>query len=237
MVEIEVRISYCLQRIQSFNNVKVFNLNYKAGNVLLQRRIVMAEIIDARGLDCPEPAIRTGRALRDKDEITVIVDNQASVQNISGAVSRRGFEVGVEEKEGDFYLHILRREGATEAGMEAEFMPAQVGETVIFLPSDRIGEGSEELGYVLSKAVLYSLTQVDPKPDCLILMNSGVKFAVDGSEVLDDLGILVDSGMRLMVCGTCLDYFEIKDKLVIGEVSNAYTISETMLEAGKVIRL
>jgi len=197
----------------------------------------MTEIIDSRGLECPEPAIRTGKALKEFDEIIVIVDNRASVQNISGAVTRRGFEVSVEERGKDFYLHITRKEGASLAGLEAEMARLPQGDTVVFLPSDQVGRGNDELGGILTKAMLYSLTQVEPKPDTMILMNSGVKLAVEGSEVLDDLGSLVESGMTLLVCGTCLDYFEIKDQQRVGEVSNAYTITETMLEAGKVIRL
>lgn len=197
----------------------------------------MAETIDARGLKCPEPAIRTGQALRDQDEITVIVDDAASVENIRGAVKKRGFTVDVEERGNDYHLRITRMEGASVSGMVSDIECLPRGDTVVFLPSDRVGEGNDELGGVLTKAMIYSLTQVEPRPDAMILMNAGVKLAVEGSELLEDLNILVDNGMRLLVCGTCLDYFGIKEKLEVGEVSNAYTISETMLEAGKVIRL
>jgi intracellular sulfur oxidation DsrE/DsrF family protein len=67
-------------------------------------------------------------------------------------------------------------------------------------------------------------------------MNSGVKLAVEGSESLDDLRALLDMGVDILVCGTCLDYFDLKDKLAVGEVSNAYTIAETLLGAGNVVR-
>jgi selenium metabolism protein YedF len=197
----------------------------------------MTETIDARGLACPEPAIRTGKALRDHDEIVVIVDNSASVQNIRGAVIKRGFDVHVDQQGDDFHLTIIRKEGANAEGMEREMYCLPQGETVVFLPADTIGRGNDELGGILAKGIIYSLTQVDPKPDTLILMNSGVKLAVAGSDLLDDLVSLTAGGMRLLVCGTCLDYFGIKDDLKVGEVSNAYTIMETMLEAGKVIRL
>jgi selenium metabolism protein YedF len=199
----------------------------------------MVFTVDARGLECPEPAIRTGQALKDQDEILVIVDDKESVENIKGAVEKRGYQVHAKEKGNDYYLTITRGTGGgahdvTDIG-NANTMP--IGDTVIFLPSDKIGEGNDELGGVLTKAIIYSLTQVEPKPDTMILMNGGVTLAVDGSDVLDDLTKLVEGGMGLLVCGTCLDYYEIKDKLAVGSVSNAYTIIETMLEAGKVIRL
>ena len=196
----------------------------------------MSKTIDARGLECPEPAIQTGNAIRDHDEITVIVDDEASVQNITSAVERRGFEVTVDQQGKDYYLTVVRKPEARVEGDDVGSLAMRGGDTVIFIPSDRIGQGDEELGRILSKAIIYSLTQVEPKPDTLILMNGGVKFAVEGSEVLDDLKTLVKGGMTLLVCGTCLDFFGIKEKLAVGGVSNAYTIAETMLEAGKVIR-
>lgn len=197
----------------------------------------MTETIDARGLECPEPAIQTGKALRDHDTIIVIVDNPASVQNIQGAVMKRGFAVEVEQEGDDFHLHIVRKEGATTDGLEDDLARLSSGETVVFLPADTIGRGNDELGSILIKGIIYSLTQVEPKPDTLILMNSGVKLAVEDSDLLEDLHSLTASGMRVLVCGTCLDYFGLKEKLATGEVSNAYTIMETLLEAEKVIRL
>jgi TusA-related sulfurtransferase len=74
----------------------------------------MSEIIDARGLKCPEPAIRTGRALKEHDSITVIVDDEAAVQNISRGVIKRGYEVQIERKDRDIYLHINKGEETME---------------------------------------------------------------------------------------------------------------------------
>ncbi|UCF08640.1 MAG: sulfurtransferase-like selenium metabolism protein YedF [Thermoplasmata archaeon] len=195
----------------------------------------MPETIDARGLKCPEPAIRTGRALKDHDSITVIVDDEDAVKNISRGVEKRGYEVRVERREKDIYLHIDKQEGAS--GMNEEF-PIYCGpkDTVVLFASDTIGRGDDELGGVLTKSILYSFTEVEPKPHTMIFMNSGVKLVVEGSDVLEDIGKLAQGGVQILACGTCLDFFDLKDKIKVGEISNAYTISETLLEAGKVVR-
>jgi selenium metabolism protein YedF len=196
----------------------------------------MTETIDARGLKCPEPAIRTGRALKDNDGITVIVDDETAVQNISRGVIKRGYEVNIERKEGDIYLHINK--GEKSNADEGEFPIYCVPEeTVVLFASDRIGRGDDELGGILAKSILYAMTEVEPKPQTLIFMNSGVKLVVEGSDVLEDLDKLTQAGVQVMACGTCLDFFGLKDKIKVGEISNAYTIAETLLEAGKVVRL
>ena len=74
-------------------------------------------------------------------------------------------------------------------------------------------------------------------PDAIILLNAGVKLTVEGSPVLEDLVALEGKGVELLACGTCLGHFGLKDKIVVGQVSNMYSIAETLLGAGKVVAL
>lgn len=195
----------------------------------------MEKELDLRGLKCPEPAIRTGKALRDNDELVVIVDDETAPQNISRGVKKRGYELEVRQDGKDYYIHIKKGPNADEGKLEFD-MSCAIGPTVVFMAANTIGRGNDELGGILSKSIIYSMLEVEPKPDTIILMNSGVKLAVEGSESLEDLRALQDMGVDILVCGTCLDYFKLKGKLEVGEVSNAYTISETLLGAGKVVR-
>jgi selenium metabolism protein YedF len=199
----------------------------------------VSETLDLRGLKCPEPAIRTGRALRDTEELYVLVDDEEAVQNISRGVKKRGFGLEVDEAEGAFRLHITRDAEADMDNIELELsceLPGAAGGAVVFFPSDAVGNGDDELGRILTKSIIYSLLEVEPAPETMVFMNSGVKLAIEGSESLDDLKALNDRGVEILVCGTCLDYLGLKEKLAVGEVSNAYTISETLLGAGKVVR-
>ena len=100
-----------------------------------------------------------------------------------------------------------------------------------------MGRGSGELGGILVRSLMHTLNEVEPRPDKLIFFNSGVKLTVEGSEVLEDLRTLEQGGAEILVCGTCLDYFKIKDKVAVGEVSNMYTIAETLLGAGRTVTI
>ena len=100
-----------------------------------------------------------------------------------------------------------------------------------------MGRGADELGRILMRAWMHTLTEVSPSPDVLIFINAGVRLVVEGSPVLEDLQTLAGRGVRILACGTCLGYFELKDKVAVGTVSNMYTIAETLLGAGKVISL
>ena len=108
--------------------------------------------------------------------------------------------------------------------------------TVVAVGSDRMGEGSEELGHILMKSFLFALTQLDDMPDKILFYNGGAKLTVEGSESLEDLKTLEEQGVEIMTCGTCLDYYGIKDKLAIGSVTNMYSIAETLQGAMSVIR-
>jgi len=189
----------------------------------------MVEELDLRGLKCPEPAMKTGKALRDADELMVIVDDDEAIQNISRGAKKRGYDISVETKDGDHYLHLKKSEDYEDLGLS-------LGPIVAFFPADTIGRGDDELGGILVKSILYSFLEVDIQPDTIIFMNSGIKLAIEGAQTLEDLKKLEAAGVDILVCGTCLDFFDIKDKLAIGEISNAYTIAETLLEAGNVVR-
>lgn len=107
--------------------------------------------------------------------------------------------------------------------------------TCFFIASDSIGQGSDELGKILMKAFFPTLLETDPRPGKMVFMNSGVKLAVAGSDVLESLRTLEKQGTEMLVCGTCLDYFGVKDTLGAGRVSNMFEIAETFMNARSVV--
>ena len=98
-----------------------------------------------------------------------------------------------------------------------------------------MGRGNDELGAVLIRAFMHTIAGQAEKPDVMIFYNTGVKLALQESEVLDDLKELAAAGVEMLVCGTCLNYFEAKDRLGVGVVSNMYDIVGTMSKAGRLI--
>jgi len=111
------------------------------------------------------------------------------------------------------------------------------GAVVVAVSSDRMGRGDDQLGEVLLRSFLHTLGEASFAPDTLIFYNSGVKLAVEESPALEDLHSLEARGVKILLCGTCLGHFELKDRIAAGEISNMYAITETMLGAGTVVNL
>lgn len=198
----------------------------------------MDTVVDCRGLACPQPVIRSKKAMAQSDQVTTIVDNETAVQNVSRMAEKEGYAVSVERKEDGIYLSL------SKAGPKGETMPAlrtappePQGTTVVLIASDRVGRGDEELGGILIRSFLHTLNEVEPLPETIVFLNAGVKLAVEGSPVLEDLSSLAQRGVQILACGTCLGHFGLKDKIVAGEISNMYSIAETLLGAGKVVAI
>jgi selenium metabolism protein YedF len=112
------------------------------------------------------------------------------------------------------------------------------GPLVLVVSSEVMGRGEHaELGGILIRSFFHALGEVEPTPVTILFFNSGVKLVVQDSPVLQDLQALANQGVEILACGTCLGYYDLTDQVAVGEVSNMYTIAETMLGAGKTVYL
>lgn len=195
----------------------------------------MSKEIDARGLSCPEPVIMTKKALEEHDRITVIVDSTTAEENVKRFALNLKCEVQVEHRESGAWLHITRI--PESSGCTAPGPATASGPLVVTVSSDRMGRGDDELGRILMRSFIHTLSEADRTPDTVIFLNTGVRLAVQGSEVLDDLETLCKAGAGILVCGTCLGYFELKDRLAVGTISNMYDITGAMFQAGNLIQV
>jgi len=109
--------------------------------------------------------------------------------------------------------------------------------TIVFVGSSTLGRGDEELGNVLMRSFIHTLTETEVPPQEIIFMNSGVKLVAEGSEVLDDLRSLESRGIEILACGTCLGYYRLKDAIRVGRISNMYDIAAALLEADRVVSI
>jgi selenium metabolism protein YedF len=152
--------------------------------------------------------------------------------------SRSGWQVNVVPQGDEFRIELVKGQDAAQTEpLAVGKAEALTGPVILVISSDSMGRGDAELGNILIRAFFHTLGEVEPLPQTIIFFNAGVKLACDGSPVLDDLQALENNGIEMLVCGTCLGYFELKDKLVAGQVSNMYDIAETILTAGKVVNL
>jgi len=193
-------------------------------------------VIDCRGLACPQPVITTKQALDQlkEGELMVIVDNVSSCNNVERFVRSQGCSVEIKEQGQDFYLHIQKANG--ERDEKATGTGQKVKKVVVYINSYLLGGGDEALGSFLMKAFLKTLLDLEPKPSRLILINSGVQLAAEGSKVLELLHDLSEKGVEIVCCGTCIDFYELKGKMKVGVISNMYDIIQSMLEADRVLR-
>ncbi|HUX75893.1 MAG TPA: sulfurtransferase-like selenium metabolism protein YedF [Anaerolineae bacterium] len=198
----------------------------------------MAKIVDARGLPCPQPVILTRKALQEDEMVTTIVDNETAQKNVTRMAEKAGATVRAERRDDGIYLHVAGAEAPQEeAVLQARRAPAG-GPLVLVVPGEFMGRGEHaELGHVLIRGFFHTLGEVEPLPDTIIFFNSGVKLVVEGSPVLEDLQDLCTRGVEVLACGTCLGYYGLKEQVAVGEVSNMYSIAETMLGAGRVVPL
>ena len=213
----------------------------------------MHKIIDNRGLSCPQPVINTKKALDELFQaghhefiLTAIVDNRAAGENVTRFARTAGCRVTAEEKDDGIFVIIentlqtndLKETSQPDAKESCCCAGDQsAGGTVFLITSSTLGQGSEELGKLLMRSFIYSLTETSFFPSKLLFLNSGVFLTAEGSPILNELNQLAEKGVEVFSCGTCLNYYELKDKLKIGNVTNMYDTVENICSAAKCITL
>ena len=191
----------------------------------------MDGIVDARGMACPAPVVKTRDALKGgARDIEVLVDNPTARDNVCRFATSQGCTADVREEGDIFRIAVSKTTEAPSDRPEPEAADSGI-RSVVVLSEDIMGRGNRELGEILVKAFLNTLAESDPPPWRMVLFNSGVKLAVEGSDTVQALSNLESLGVGILVCGTCLDFFGLKEKLAAGTVSNMYDILTTMLSA------
>lgn len=107
---------------------------------------------------------------------------------------------------------------------------------VVVLSANVMGNGEAKLGKALMKAFVFALTKQDILPETILCYNSGAYLTCQGSESLEDFRELEAEGVNILTCGTCLDFYGIKENLAVGSVTNMYEIVEVMEQAGSIVR-
>ncbi len=191
--------------------------------------------VDYRQFQCPHPVVETRKQLIGNPEqvLEVLVGDQMAIENISRLAKSMGYGCEQLQLDDGFSLTLSPIEETTPPRNVAI---TEVKKTVIFCASDQMGEGNAELGNVLMKNFLLTLTEITPPPETILFVNSGVKLACSGSDALEALNKLACSGVDIASCGLCLDFYHLKEQLKVGRATNMLEIAETQLQAERVIR-
>ncbi len=197
--------------------------------------------LDCRGLACPEPVIRTRRAIEEMDigdSLRVAVDTEAARDNVRRMSEHLGCKVDIEERDGQFLLALAKEGEADAAAPTPSDVPACGGSaTILLIGSEQLGRGADELGTILMRAFLKTLIESPSCPERIFFINSGILLTIAGSESLEAIRELEGRGTEILSCGTCLDYYGRKDDLAVGRVTNMYDIVEALLTSSRVVTL
>lgn len=192
--------------------------------------------LDARGLACPKPVINTKKELDNIEQgvVVVTVDNEIAKENLMKLAKSMSYESNILKTEKDLIcIEIIKGENVIIEEKSQE----SLSDTCIFINSDKMGNGNDELGTVLMKGYIYTLTESKPYPKSILFVNSAVKLTTENEATVENLKILQDAGVEILSCGTCLDYYGLKEDLKVGTVTNMYTIVETMNNSSKTISI
>jgi selenium metabolism protein YedF len=195
------------------------------------------KVVDARGKLCPQPVIMTKKESdAGENELTIIVDNETAKSNVLKFGAKLNFKTSAEQKNDGIYVYLNK-----EICNECEVIIADASEKNIsfekkkkmgfVIGSDKLGKGSDDLGRILMKSFIYTISEKTPYPEFMVFLNSGVKLTVKGSDSIDDLTKLEEGGVKIVSCGTCLNFFEITNDLEVGSVSNMYDIVDLISES------
>jgi selenium metabolism protein YedF len=192
--------------------------------------------IDARGLACPKPVVNTKKELDklEKGIVIVTVDNSTAKENILKLSSSSNCEAKItKDEENLIVIEIKKGKNVIIENKKNN----ELENKCIFISSDKMGEGNDELGDVLIKGFIYTLTEVKPYPKYIVLVNSGVKLTAQNKATIENLKILEESGVEVLSCGTCLDYYGLKEKLQVGCITNMYNIVDIMKNTSQTISI
>ena len=204
--------------------------------------------IDARGLSCPAPVLLTKNTIETEkpEQIRIILDNEASGQNVSRFLSSRNFSVTMDNQDNNFIVTGTIQEGGISKGngapvncdiSEEEHQPKHDKKIMVMISSNCLGRGDDELGAKLVGNFIKTLKEMGNELWRLVFVNSGVKLTIENAQTLEDLTALEQHGINILVCGTCLDHFKLLGKKRVGETTNMLDIVTAMQLADKVINI
>jgi selenium metabolism protein YedF len=197
------------------------------------------KLINARGLACPAPVLQTKAALQENihSGVRVVVDNTAAQQNVQRFLESQGFKTTLEQDGADYVvigngdsMSFAKPKPATETFGAAK-------KIMVMCATDRIGFGDDVLGQKLMVNFLRTLKEMGDELWRLVFVNNGVKLTIDASEVLDDLKAYESAGLKILVCGTCLDHFNLLEEKRVGETTNMLDIVTAIQLSDKVINI
>lgn len=211
----------------------------------------MVNELDCRGLLCPLPIVQLRKLIGELPQGAQIVMRVSTAQTVANVTHFMATYFGVKvhfDPEGDTFVATFDNPGAGTVPTEVAegyacdtTQPAPSAglgaDSVILCATDVLGQGDDTLGQVLMKGFLSTLPEWEQLPRAILLMNGGVRLTDDRTGAVSTLQGLVEKGVEILVCGTCVEFFGMAGHVAVGRVTNMYEISLTLARASRVVRL
>jgi selenium metabolism protein YedF len=202
------------------------------------------KIIDTRGKECPKPIIETKKALKEStsgETFAVLNDSRTSVSNISRFLEDNGIHFTITEKDGAWTFLVTKESGEIQIKPEVDYCTVtsqdkMPGNFAVAVTSETMGHGDNILGKKLMRSFILSLTCLREIPSVMVFYNSGVRLAEKNSYVIDLLKELEMKGVEIILCGTCVEYYKLRNSIGAGKIGDMYLITEKLMSFEKIIR-
>ena len=191
--------------------------------------------LDAAGKACPIPVIMAKKELDNGTQsLEIIVDGQTQIDNMERLGNTYGRPISTSPNGDKFLVSFADGDGKIPEAANS----FKDDSYAVFFNKAAVGSGDAELGLNLAKMAIYTLSESENIPTYVLFMNDGVKLTTGiEPQIIDNLNTLIEKGAKVLVCGTCLNFFGIKDDCKIGTVSNMFDILGAMQDVSKVITL
>jgi selenium metabolism protein YedF len=199
--------------------------------------------LDMQGQPCPIPVVKAKEVLagQDAEGVVVLVDNIVAVQNLEKMAKGTGCGFSYVE-DGNLYRVTIVK-GAGGVTVKPQDKRPGVAESsdgrgpVVLITADSMGRGEDELGRILIKGFIFSLTQLNPLPEAVMFLNSGAKLTTEGANTIPDLKTLEEKGTGIFTCGTCANYYKLTEALAVGSIVDMLNIVNRLGKAASVITI
>lgn len=189
------------------------------------------KIVDAKGLTCPQPLILTRKTLAEKSgDFRIVLDDTIAKNNIERFLKHENQKFVITENEEEIFIDVT--EVPDENVIEVEKMDTGAKPVYVFKTE---GVGSDELGKMLTAGFLATIKEVIPLPVAIVFYHEGVKLVLDDSDYLQSFEELQKLGIKLIICGNCVKFYDVVDRVALGDISNAYDILTIMSNAHHIV--
>ncbi|SHN63100.1 sulfurtransferase-like selenium metabolism protein YedF [Desulfovibrio litoralis] len=218
----------------------------------MPQNIESSAILDCQNLNCPEPVIQCKKFCQNNKDIlcfTVLVNNAASKENVTRFLKTQNYDLKITIENTTWYIQACKKgqeqpksnqantDILTENQAEKKHLDFIREKTVVLLSSEFFGSGDEILGSKLMLNFLNTLPELKDELWRIIMLNSAVKLSSKNHQAVGALKKLEDFGVEILVCGTCLEFYNILKDKQVGETTNMLDVVTSLQLADKLIQI